>query len=104
LHKLPEALDPEEAFVKSRKFKTRAGTKFAVLDPVRLYRGKQAMIQKGRGKANDPFHLEIASTYARFELAEARKKHLSKPTSASQLRVDRLTKEMKELAPELLRM
>jgi len=99
----PEALDPEEAFKKSRKFKTQVGTKFAVLDPVRLYRGKQAMIQKGRRKANDPFHLQIASTYARFELAEAIKKHLSKPTASSQLRVDRLTKEMKDLAPELLR-
>ena len=99
----PEALDPVEAFEKSRKFKTRAGTKFAVLDPIRLYRGKQAMIQKGRRKANDPFHLQIAATYARFELTEAIKKHLSRPTVSSQLRVDRLTKEMKNLAPELLR-
>jgi hypothetical protein len=98
----PEALDPVEAFEKSRKFKTQAGTKFAVLDPVRLYRGKQAMIQKGRGKANDPFHLQIASIYAKFELAEAIKRRLSKPTASSQLRVDRLAKEMKDLAPELL--
>jgi len=98
----PEALDPVEAFEKSRKFKTQAGTKFAVLDPIRLYRGKQALMQKGRGKANDPFHLQIASTYARFELAEAVKKHSSKPTVSSQLRVDRLTQEMKHLAPELL--
>jgi hypothetical protein len=98
----PEALDPVEAFKKSRKFKTRAGTKFAVLDPVRLYRGKQAMLQKGRGKANDPFHLQIASIYAKFELAEAIKRRLSKPTASSQLRVDRLAKEMKDLAPELL--
>jgi hypothetical protein len=98
----PEALDPEEAFERSRKFKTRAGTTFAVLDPIRLYRGKQAMIQKGRGKANDPFHLQIAKTYAKFELADAIKKHLSQTIRASQLRVDRLTKEMKDLAPELL--
>jgi hypothetical protein len=99
----PEALDPEEAFKKSRKFKTRAGTRFAVLDPIRLYRGKQAMIQKGRRKANDPFHLQIASTYAKFELAEAIKKHSLKPTATNQLRVDRLIQEMKNLAPELLK-
>jgi len=54
----PEALDPEEAFEKSRKLKTKAGTKFAILDPIRLYRVKRAMIQKGRKKANDLFHLQ----------------------------------------------
>jgi hypothetical protein len=65
-----------------------------------LYRGKLAMIQKGRGKANDPFHMEIASTYARFELSEAHKRHLSKPSESRQQRMDRLTVEMRDLAPE----
>ena len=99
----PEAIDPEEAFARCRWFRTKAGTKFAILDPLRLYRGKQALIQKGRKKANDPFHLQIASTYARFERAEAIKKHTSKPTSSSHARVARLTKEMRDIAPELLR-
>ena len=98
----PEALDPEEAFEKSRKLRTQAGTTFAMLDPVRLYRRKLALIQKGRGKANDSFHLQIASTYAKLELAEAIKKHAFKPTDSSQLRVNRLTQEMRHLAPELL--
>jgi len=99
----PEALDPEEAFKKSRKLRTQAGTKFAILDPVRLYRGKLALMQKGRGKANDPFHLQIAATYARFELAEGIKKHSIKPTESTKRRVENLKAEMKALAPELLK-
>ena len=98
---VPEAIDPEEAFEKSRKLRTRAGTIYSLLDPVRLYRGKLAMIQKGRGKANDTFHLQIASTYARFELAEAIRMAASNPEAGVQ--VDVLTQEIRDLAPELLR-
>jgi hypothetical protein len=99
---VPEAIDPEEAFEKSRKLRTRAGTVFSILDPVRLYRGKQAMVQKRRGKANDAFHLQIAETYARFELAEAIRKHALQPGPARQQRVENLILEMKNLVPELL--
>lgn len=99
----PEAIDPEEAFEKSRKLRTRTGTIYSLLDPVRLYRGKLAMIQKGRGKANDTFHLQIASTYARFELAEAIKRAATNREVNSQEYVDQLTKEMRDVAPELLR-
>ncbi len=94
--------DPEEAFEKSRIFKTHAGTNFATLDPVRLYREKQAMSEKQRSKPNDHFHREIAAIYAKFELAEAIKKHSSEPTASNQVRVERLTRELKDLAPELL--
>ena len=94
--------DPEEAFEKSRIFKTPAETNFAVLDPVRLYREKQALIQKGPGKPNDPFHQQIAVTYARFEMAEAIKRQAFKPTVSNQVRVEQLAKELKDLAPELL--
>ncbi|MCE0482988.1 MAG: hypothetical protein LV479_01975 [Methylacidiphilales bacterium] len=80
--------DPEEAFEKSRIFKTHAGTNFATLDPVRLYREKQALIEKGRSKPNDYFHREIAAAYARFELAEAFKKHSSEPTASHQVRIE----------------
>ncbi len=94
--------DPEEAFEKSRIFKTHAGTNFATLDPVRLYREKQALIEKGRSKPNDYFHREIASAYARFELAEAFKKHSSEPTASNQVRIEQLTRELKDMAPELI--
>lgn len=94
--------DPEEAFEKSRIFKTHAGTNFATLDPVRLYREKQALIEKGRSKPNDYFHREIAATYARFELAEAVKKHSLEPTAFSQVRIEQLTRELKDMAPELI--
>ncbi len=95
--------DPEEAFEKSRIFKTQVGTAFAVLDPVRLYREKLALIEKGRSKPNDYFHQEIAAVYARYELAEAFKKHSSNPTASHQVRIEQLTRELKDMAPELIK-
>jgi hypothetical protein len=94
--------DPEEAFEKSRIFRTQAGTIFATLDPVRLYREKQALIEKGRSKPNDYFHREIAATYARFELEEAFKKHSMEPTASNQVRIEQLTRELNDMAPELI--
>ncbi len=95
--------DPDEAYAKARIFKTPAGTNFAVLDPVRLYREKQALIQKKRGKLNDFFHREIAATYVRFELEDAVQKHKLEPTAFNQARVDQFIQERKDLTPELLK-
>lgn len=80
----PDGIIPEEAFQKSRKLKTKLGTQFSILDPLRLYRNKQYLVTKNRGKANDTFHLEIARTYAVFELTQAIRRNSSNPTSRYQ--------------------
>lgn len=79
------------------------GTVFCVIDPIRLYREKQAMTQKGRRKPNDLFHMQVAAIYARFELAQARRKQASEPSEYNDFHAGALFLEMRNLAPELLR-
>ncbi len=99
---VPVTIHPEEAFECSRKYRTKTGTVFSVLDPGRLYREKLAMIQKGRRRPNDPFHMEIAAMFARFELAEAERRMLSAPSEENLEILNLLQREMRDLAPELL--
>lgn len=99
----PVAIDPVEGFECSRRFRTASGTVFCVIDPIRLYREKQAMIQKGRRKPNDFFHMQVAAVYARFELAQARIKQASEPSEDNDFHAGALLLEMRNLAPELLR-
>jgi hypothetical protein len=63
-------LDPEVAWLDSwiGSFNTQDGTvEFRVLDPVSLYREKQALTQK-RGSASDQAHHALMAEYLRFEL------------------------------------
>ena len=94
--------DPEEAYEKAFFFKTGSGTQFAVIDPVRLYREKQAMIEKGRSKPNDGFHRQIASTYVRFALATAERRMKEQPTTSNEAKWNHILEDIRDLAPELL--
>ena len=86
--------DPEEEIKIAKQF-TLNGTDFKinVLNPVSLFREKTYLIEKGRGKANDHFHREIAKTYAVFEYHQS----LLKPE-----RTKTLLAHIQDKAPELV--
>ena len=62
-------LDPEEAWLDSWIGTFKAGTKvisFRVVEPIALYREKQALSQK-RGSASDAPHLSLLAEFLRYE-------------------------------------
>jgi hypothetical protein len=97
--------DPEEAAgcaVYVNIGGTQTPFQCAILNPILLYRDKKDMIEKGRGKENDPVHLEVAKVYSAFYLGQLLNVYLKKKTPASRSDLQAQLKMTQDKAPEIL--